>query len=437
LPHQSASFPERKGKAIASRRHRFEAYLDKVFDFSKAVQALPDGRKFPQHQMKKVFDAVFLGAACQFPALHRIETECRQGALFHRIGPLSEDAIGYALERNDTNALFTLGCRVACQLKRNGVLRSQWSRGLVVAAVDGIEICSSFARSCELCMERRVSHLVDGELREETQYYHRICVVAIVSSAFPIPLGIRFQKNGETEVACSLALLKDLIETVGSRFLDLLVFDALYLQTPFTVEVEALGLDWVGNLKENQPELLAEAQRSTAGAPQVHSQGQEELQLWHAPEVYWPVADRSIGVVKTIRHRTKNRRRIRRDDAGRMHSVKETVNETSTNFYVSNLALGAIPPVFIHQLGRSRWLIDSEVFQTMTTDGHLKRPSVHQDRGQALMALTMIRVLAFTLTQVFFHRQVRSHFRKYSFGFCDLARSLADQFLVMVRTNSS
>jgi hypothetical protein len=117
--------------------------------------------------------------------------------------------------------------------------------------------------------------------------------------------------------------------------------------------------------------------------------------------------------------------------------VKETVLETSTNFYVSNLELGSIPPLFIHQLGRSRWLIDSEVFQTMTTDGHLKRPSVHQDHGQALIALTMIRVLAYTLTQVFFHRQMRSHFRKSSFGFCDLARRLADQFLVIVQTDSS
>lgn len=408
-----------------------------MFDFSTAVEALPDGRKFPRHQEKKVFDAVFLGAACQFPALHRIETECHQGALFHRIGPVSEDAIGYALERCDPQALFRLGCAVARQLKRNGVLRSDWSRGLVVAAIDGIEICSSFARSCEHCMERQVNHVVDGEPREQTQYYHRICVVAIVSSAFPIPLGIRFQKNGESEVACSLALLKDLIEKVGSRFLDLLVFDALYLQTPFTNAVEALGLDWVGNLKENQPELLAEAQRVTAGVPEVHAQGQEELQLWHAPEVYWPVADRTIGVVKTVRRRPKNRQRVRRGDAGQKHAVKETVIETSTNFYVSNLELGSIPPLFIYQLGRSRWLIDSDVFQTLTTGGHLKRPSVHQNRGQALIALTMIRVLAFTLTQVFFHRQVRSHFRKSSFGFCNLARRLADQFLVMARPNSS
>jgi hypothetical protein len=49
----------------------------------------------------------------------------------------------------------------------------------------------------------------------------------------------------------------------------------------------------------------------------------------------------------------------------------------------------------------------------------------------------MIRVLAFTLTQVFFHRQVRSNFRKCSIGFCNLARRPADQILVVARTNSS
>ena len=156
------------------RRHQFEAYLDKVFAFSASVDALPEGRRSPKHPGKKIFDAVFLGAACQFPALHRIEAECQQGALSRRIGAVSEDAIGYALERCDPGALFALGCAIAGRLKRNGVLRSDWSRGLVVAAVDGIEICSSFVRSCEHCMERKINHLVDGALREEVQYYHRI-----------------------------------------------------------------------------------------------------------------------------------------------------------------------------------------------------------------------------------------------------------------------
>ena len=169
------------------RRHRFETYLDKVFDFSAKVEALPDGRKSPRHHGNKIFDAVFLGAACQFPALHRIETECKGGALSKRIGSLSEDAIGYALERQDPGAVFALGCDLARQLKRNGIFRSDWSRGLVVAAIDGMEICSSFSRSCDHCMERKVTHMVDGELREELQYYHRICAVTVVSSTFPIP----------------------------------------------------------------------------------------------------------------------------------------------------------------------------------------------------------------------------------------------------------
>jgi len=364
---------------------------------------LPDGREYAHHSGKKIFDAVFLGAACQFAALHRIETECQPGGvLSKRIGPLSEDAISYALERYDSSAVFSLGCKVARRLKRNGVFRSDWSRGLVVAAVDGIEICSSFVRFCDHCMERKVTHTMDGELREEIQYYHRISVVSVVSSAFPIPLGLRFQKNGEDEVTCSLALLRDLMEELGSRFLDLLVADALYLQTPFVKEIEALGFDWVTNLKENQPELLTESQRVISAGAAEKMDAHPQLQLWHAPEVYWPVADRSIRVVKTERTQSVKRLRVQRDEKGGKHAEKETVTDTSTNFYASNLELGSVPPVFIHQLGRSRWIIDTNVFQTMTTEAHLKRPSVHQGRAEALIVLTMIRVLAYTLTLVFF-----------------------------------
>ena len=62
---------------------------------------------------------MFLGAACQFPALRRIETECQKCVLSKRIGPLSEDALGYALERQDPGAIFALGCDLARQLKPN------------------------------------------------------------------------------------------------------------------------------------------------------------------------------------------------------------------------------------------------------------------------------------------------------------------------------
>ena len=410
------------------QRRQFEAYLDKVFDFSARVAAMPEGRRYARHPWKKVWDAVFLGAAVQIPNVHRLEAECQRGVLAQRIGTLSEDAMGYALERQDPAGAFTLGCEVARRLKRNGVLRSDWARGRVVAAVDGIEICSSFYRCCDACMEREVEHKVDGQKRKDTQYYHRIVAVVLVSTSFPVPLGIRFQKDGETEVACAVELLRELDQHLGRRFLDVVVGDALYLQQGFVGAVESLNLEWVITLKENQPELLAEAQRLTGGpAEATLSNTQQDVQVWHAPEVYWPVADRSVRVVKTFRIRQERRVQVVRDETGKKKKTKQAVQQESTNYYASNLELGSIPATFIHQLGQSRWQVDSEVFQTLTTQAHLKKPSVH--RTCALVLLTMIRVLAYTLSLVFYYRQVVSHARRAVPTFSETARILAYLFL--------
>lgn len=410
-------------------RHRFEAYLDKVFGFSALVNALPEGRQFPQHPWKKVFDAVFLGAAMQIPSLLQIEAECHDGSLAQRIGPISDDTIGYALQRQSPEPVFALSCEIAHRLKRNGVLHSDWSRGLVVAAVDGIEICSSFARCCDACMEREVQHKVNGEIRTDIQYYHRIVVVALVSTAFPVPLGIRFQKNGESEVACALALLQDLVRQLGRRFLDVLLGDALYLQAPFVKAVEGLGLVWAFTLKENQPELLREAERCTQGSPAgVHTEPDCEIQYWHLPEVDWPVADRLVRVVKTVRIENRRRVTVSQKDNQRTKS-KTAVTQPSTNFYATNFELGSVSPLFIHQFSRSRWRIDTEVFQTITTDCHLKHPAVHQTT--ALVVLTMIRFLAYTLSLVFYHRQVCSHARRKCETFREFAKRLAYWFVAL------
>jgi hypothetical protein len=410
-------------------RHQFEAYLDKVFDFSQRVATLPEGRQWPQHPWKKVFDAVFLGAAMQMPSLLQIEAECLNGSLAKRIGPISDDTLGYALQRQSPEPVFALGCEIARRLKRNGVLRSDWSRGLVVAAVDGIEICSSFVRCCDACMHREVQHKVRGEMRTDVQYYHRLVAVTIVSTPFPIPLGIRFQKDGEAEVPCALALLQDLVSQLGRRFVDILVGDAIYLQAPFVKEVETLGLDWAFTLKENQPDLLREAERLAAGPPAViELDADRELRLWHAPEADWPVADRLVRVVKTVRIDHKRKVTVSQEGAHRK-KTKTEVTEESTNFYATNFELGSIPPVFVYHLGRSRWRIDTEVFQTLTTDCHLKHPAVHQ--STALVVLTMIRLLAYTLSLVFYRQQILSHARGHCQGFHEFAKRMAYWFVAL------
>lgn len=309
------------------------------------------------------------------------------------------------------------------------MLRSDWARGRLVAAVDGIEICSSYCRCCDACLQRTVRRKVKDEWVESTQFYHRLSAVTVTSTPFPVFLGIRFQQSGEAEVACSLALLKELVARLGKRFIDILVADALYLQAPFIQAIEALGLDWVINLKDNQPELAAEAERlPQRPADQRDRSARESLDLWHLEEVDWPVADRLVRVVKTVRVQKTNGVTVRKEK-GRLIREKQPGSDVSTNYYATNVELGAIAPRFIHQLGRSRWSIDAQAFQTITTDCHLKRPSVHQ--SVALVVLTMIRVLAYTLAMVFYCRQVRSHARRHTPSFCEMARQFGYTFLAL------
>ena len=283
-------------------------------------------------------------------------------------------------------------------------------------------------------MEREIQHKVNGEMRTDIQYYHRIVVVVLVSTSFPIPLGLRFQKNGEAEVACALALLKDLDDQLGRRFLDVLVGDALYLQAPFVKELERLGLVWAFTLKENQPELLREAERFTQESPSgVHTEPDREVRYWHLPEVDWPVADRLVRVVKTVRIEHPRRVTVSEKD-GHRTKTKTAVTHESTNFYATNFELGSISPLFIHQFSRSRWRIDTEVFQTITTDCHLKHPAVHQTT--ALVVLTMIRFLAYTLSLVFYQRQVRSHAHGKCETFREFAKRLAYWFVALSSNTS-
>jgi hypothetical protein len=77
----------------------------------------------------------------------------------------------------------------------------------------------------------------------------------------------------------------------------------------------------------------------------------------------------------------------------------------------------------------SRWRIDVEVFQTITTDCHLKYPAVHQ--STALVVLTMIRVLAYALSLIFYQRQICSHVRGRCAGFHEFVKHLAYWFVAL------
>jgi hypothetical protein len=98
--------------------------------------------------------------------------------------------------------------------------------------------------------------------------------------------------------------------------------------------VELLGLAWAFTLKENQPELLREANasRSIAYGGCIPSRaGRIRVALAGGD---WPVADRPARVVKTVRIEHLHRVTVSEKDGHRIKSKTEVTQE-STNFYAT------------------------------------------------------------------------------------------------------
>jgi len=107
--------------------------------------------------------------------------------------------------------------------------------------------------------------MVDGELSEELQYYHRLCAVHRRQLPFPIPLAIRFQKNGETEVSCSLSLLQDLLDTWVVEFLRFIGSGRALFAGAVCSAGRSIGFGLVINVKDNQPECWPRHNASPQG----------------------------------------------------------------------------------------------------------------------------------------------------------------------------
>ena len=67
-----------------------------------------------------------------------------------------DDVLRYSLCGFDVAGLEQMLVQVNRTLKRNKALDEGRVQGRIVAALDGIEVLSSYSRCCDSCLERRV-----------------------------------------------------------------------------------------------------------------------------------------------------------------------------------------------------------------------------------------------------------------------------------------
>jgi hypothetical protein len=359
----------------------FIRYLNKVFDFRAAVATLADARVEPEIPPSAVFLAVFHGFVFRLPSFQQLQAELAHPAFQNWIGApraFQDDVLRYSLCGFSLPPLEAMLVDANRTLKRNKVFAEGRVQGRIVAALDGIEVLSSYSRCCDACLQRRVPVRKGGVKVEQVQYYHRAVACQIVSSPVKAMLGIEWLQPGEGEDAAALRLLRRLSELYGSSFFDILLLDALYAQESVLQCGAEHGWDLVISLKRNRPELYAAAVRLFARRPpdleftETIGGKNYQGQIWDTPGLPLAAADSPLlRVIRSEEKLTQNHYRL-----GQLQP-ETTEHEW---MWITTLDTPAFPALVVRSLGHDRWKQENNGWNDLTQNWSLKHGFLHSCR---------------------------------------------------------
>ena len=400
---------------------RLAKYLDKVWRFSKLVRKLKDGRKNPSTPTAAVFLGLFGMFSVRLGSLNQLWTQFKIPGRWERwVGATkpSADTIAYALDRFNLKQLRMMLWSIAVLCKRKKIFKRLYPDTHWVAALDGIETYKSREKDdCKHCLSRRV--LVNEEYI--TEYYHRYVVLQMVGVTPAVFLDIEALRSGETEAAAGMRLLERFL-TRHPRFLDAITMDAFYLQAPFVKKLLKYGVHLLIVLKQENRELYQDAIGLCAGVPaKITKVGTEEIRFWDLGAMRsWTQLEREVRVVRSIEKQLKGKRR---KNEGWVYK-----EETKDWIWCLVSPEGGEKPdgELIAKWGHARWDEETRGFCELTRRWHLDH--CYRHNATAMLACLMILFMAFTLTTIFFQRNLKGMWR--SFTRVTLARLLMDDLVL-------
>jgi Transposase DDE domain len=419
----------------------FSAYLNKGFDLRGHAGRMRDARHDPDISPASVFLALFHAFVFRLPSLQQLDTELAHSCLPQWIGAaraFRDDTLRYSLCGFDLEPLETMLVDINRRLKRGKAFEEGRVQGRLVAALDGIEVLSSFSRCCDACLERRVERKNPAGLKIwETQYYHRAVGCQMVHSPVKSFLAIEWLRPGEGEDTAALRLLSRLPDLYGSRFFDILLLDALYAQTSFLKLARKIGWDLVITLKQNNRDLYQSAVRLFARRPpdttfiEQRDHKTYRVQLWDTEGLPFTIDHpEPVRVVRSEEVLERNRYR------------QKQLTSYSTDhewLWITTLPAPVFPPATLRQLGHSRWKNENNGWMDLTKHWAFKHGFLHACRhrpkqvdaagqraevpNRGLPAVTLILLIAFALSTTFVLRHSKL-VRRFSFTTLAVARQL-------------
>lgn len=379
-----------------NRLRQFWHYVEKVFDLPVRLRALRDSR--PQAVIPtRVFSAsLLLGVILRCPSFLQLQAEtARRGwqRLVRWHQSLSDDALGYVLERYQVEDWRAELVRVNRTLKTDKSLESAKINGLLVVAIDANEQFKSRKRCCPGCCQRQLEVKdAAGQVQRVTEYYHRQVYAQIHGPVFSLILDVEPIRPGEDEAAVALRMLGRMRRLYGPRFFDVVTVDAWYATGPFFKAVKRLGWAVVSVIKQERYDIYQEGTAlSRRQKPRAWRWEDREVDLWEIKDL--PFTDAAIGPVRMIIAEERWEERTRR--AGRT----ERVMRQSHWRWLASGELDDADATVIWRIGHQRWGVENHAFNELTQHYHLTHCPKHEET--AIQNWLLILVLGFNLFEVF------------------------------------
>jgi len=400
----------------------FSTYLNKGFALRRHAAQMSDARTDPEISPASVFLALLHAFVFRLPSFQQLDAELGHSYLQHWIGaerPFRDDTLRYSLCGFDLQPLERMLVDLNRRLKRSKAFDPGRVQGHLVAALDGIEVLSSFSRHCENCLERRVTRKdAAGRKVEETQYYHRAVGCQMIHSPVKSFLALEWLRPGEGEETAALRLLSRLPRLYGSRFFDILLLDALYAQSPVLDLLQQTGWQAVISLKQNSRDLYQSAvglfAHRTPDATFTEQRGHKtyRVQLWDTGD--------SEALPFTLDN-PEPVRVVRSEEVLERHQYRQgklTTTETDQEWlWITALPAQAFPAAVVRRLGHDRWKNENNGWMVLSQHWAFKHGFLHACRhrpqrtnpsgerelvpNQGLPAVALILLIAFNLCSAF------------------------------------
>ncbi len=287
----------------------------------------------------------------------------------------SADSIGRICSQMDLDGVRALGHQIYSRLKRMKALEPP-GHGLILAIVDAHETTASRRRCCPRCCQRTI-HTQAGDV---TEYYHRYAVLRLVGGpgAPGLMLDAEPVQPGEDELAASRRLVGRVIDQYPRAF-DVVAGDALYANTDWFQFVLGRGKHALAVLKDNRPNLIADARTLFAALPAELDQevGSRRRRCWDVDRfTSWPELAPQVRVVRSLETWTVRRQ---------LNQHEEEL--TSDWMWVTTLPTARASTKAVVSMGHDRWTIENQGFNELVNRWHANHVFKHHPTAMLVFFL--------------------------------------------------